>query len=189
MNRIDETGHIFGKLTVLSYAGRRGRFTMWLTRCECGIEKSYRRDQLVGGHVVSCGCWRRDRIPIKGRATRERLVNIKFKQYQRDATKDGKSWELTFEQFDSIISKPCFYCGASPEKAGHPIVRKTIQLHWNGVDRFENEIGYNLQNCVPCCSICNYMKRCLSAEAFIHHCQRVVALCPDHLVLGLIPTY
>ena len=28
----------------------------------------------------------------------------------------------------------------------------------NGIDRFDNTIGYELHNCVPCCGFCNFAK-------------------------------
>jgi len=35
-----------------------------------------------------------------------------------------------------------------------------------GIDRKNNDIGYKLDNCVSCCSACNFMKHKLSLEVF-----------------------
>lgn len=62
---IDLTGHKFGKLTVLyrdeTFIDNKGRHrTMWHCQCECGREKSVRRDGLTSGKVKSCGICNND---------------------------------------------------------------------------------------------------------------------------------
>lgn len=55
--RVDLTGRRIGRLRVLRYNGYRKRFHFWLTRCDCGVEKSFRHDVLVSrNHRNSCGC-------------------------------------------------------------------------------------------------------------------------------------
>jgi hypothetical protein len=51
----------------------------------------------------------------------------------------------------------CFYCGIS---------RRYVVL---GIDRMNSQLGYVRENCVPCCSQCNYMKRELLPEEFKQH--------------------
>ena len=56
------------------------------------------------------------------------------------------SFELTQAEFNTIVSQPCFY-----------------SIQWDasvrsGVDRKDNSIGYNKDNCVPCCGKHNLMK-------------------------------
>ena len=55
--------------------------------------------------------------------------------------------------------EPCKYCGDNIE---------TI-----GLDRINNNIGYNKKNLVSCCSICNYAKRKMDKDKFINHCKKV----------------
>jgi len=43
----------------------------------------------------------------------------------------------------------------------------------NGVDRVNNKIGYRVDNCVPCCSVCNIMKNTLGVADFLAHVQRI----------------
>lgn len=52
----DITGQKFGRLTAIEYAGRKGRRTMWLCKCDCGNEKIVNATHLRNGHTVSCGC-------------------------------------------------------------------------------------------------------------------------------------
>lgn len=51
-----EIGTIFGRLTVRSGPGRRGRAKYWWCCCSCGNETSVRQDHLRSGAIASCGC-------------------------------------------------------------------------------------------------------------------------------------
>ncbi len=53
----DLTGQRFGRLLVLTYAGKgpSGR-THWLCRCDCGTEYHVISRSLLTGHTKSCGC-------------------------------------------------------------------------------------------------------------------------------------
>lgn len=52
----DIIGCVFGRLTVLSYAGD-GK---WNCACECGGQPAIKRSNLVTGNSTSCGCKRRE---------------------------------------------------------------------------------------------------------------------------------
>lgn len=51
--------------------------------------------------------------------------------------------ELNEENYNSIISHPCYYCGIDNS---------------NGIDRVYSEMTYNIKNVVSCCKTCNLMK-------------------------------
>jgi hypothetical protein len=51
------------------------------------------------------------------------------------------------DQFEEITSKSCYICG-----------KPNTETHQNGIDRWDNNIGYLLSNCRSCCGDCNYMK-------------------------------
>lgn len=54
-------GQKFGKLTVLSYDRTEGKgHTYWNCQCDCGIIKSIRKDGLINGSVLSCGCYHKE---------------------------------------------------------------------------------------------------------------------------------
>ncbi len=58
----DWTGKRFGNLTVLSYAGKKGKQPFWLCRCDCGKELEVRQSNLQSGHTRSCGCLVRQQV-------------------------------------------------------------------------------------------------------------------------------
>jgi len=51
-------GHEYGRLTVDSYAGKRGDEHYWLCKCSCGNEPIIHRASLRNGSTKSCGCLR-----------------------------------------------------------------------------------------------------------------------------------
>lgn len=77
----DLTGQVFGWLTVTGRDTTRPRY--WNCICDCGNEKSVRKDHLIDGSTQSCGCYRRlskiKDIPIGskwGRLTVIRRVDL-----------------------------------------------------------------------------------------------------------------
>lgn len=86
-------------------------------------------------------------------------VNGKFYFYKRNAKKRGIEFELTKDEFSNMIEQNCTYCGDSERI---------------GIDRKDNNKGYTLENSVPCCTSCNYMKKDLSVKEFIDKCNKVV---------------
>lgn len=68
----DITDERFGSLTVLNLDYKKknkwGSRTYWLCKCDCGNEKSVRKDHLTSGGTKSCGC-----------LEEQNLENMKFK--------------------------------------------------------------------------------------------------------------
>lgn len=56
--REDLTGKVFGKLTVIEYAGldESKKHALWKCICECGKETITRKRRLKSGDTKSCGC-------------------------------------------------------------------------------------------------------------------------------------
>lgn len=87
------------------------------------------------------------------------IVNdIKYKAIQR-----GKNWELTNMDSYKLIISSCYYCGFTPEWPNNRV----------GIDRKDNQIGYIISNCVPCCFTCNSAKGELTAEEFYTWIKRL----------------
>ena len=77
--------------------------------------------------------------------------------YRFNAKKRGYSFELTVEQFEKLIPSNCFYCGDES----------------NGIDRWNNDIGYTIDNSVPCCGKCNFIKRTDNPKDFIDKIKKI----------------
>ena len=59
--RVDLTGKVVGRLTVVSYVGNR----KWLCFCTCGNSTEIAGQSLVRGVSKSCGCFRREHTTQK----------------------------------------------------------------------------------------------------------------------------
>lgn len=91
---IDLTSNKYGKLTVTGVSHRKGRYTFWAVKCECGTEKVVSGENLKSGSTRSCGCnahlWRKDsKVAIKDMAGKKfgRLIVISF-----NGKKDTKAY-------------------------------------------------------------------------------------------------
>ena len=62
--RKDITGHRFGKLLVIGHVDNtdKNKSYFWKCKCDCGNEKNIRLNHLKMGRVVSCGCYRKQRV-------------------------------------------------------------------------------------------------------------------------------
>lgn len=67
--RYNLTGQKFGKLTVMSYYGRRKEIkshnNFWVCKCECGNETIVETVSLLSGGTKSCGCLTRNDLTSK----------------------------------------------------------------------------------------------------------------------------
>lgn len=86
-------------------------------------------------------------------------------RYRTDAKKRGHDYLLTTNEFISLTKSNCFYCGNEPKQL-HRRTRSRVPYLYNGIDRLDNAKGYTLDNCVPCCGICNTAKNNRNFEEF-----------------------
>lgn len=63
---IDLTGKRFGRYVVTREAQGTGRNRKWECTCDCGTSKNVFQNALVGGRVVSCGCFNKEQKTVHG---------------------------------------------------------------------------------------------------------------------------
>jgi len=164
MNRIDETGHRYGKLVVIKQAEKRVADEItWFCKCDCGGEKVVRGRDLRYGKTKSCGCLQHRLKYPKGEAAFNKL----WGHYKQNAKKRGHKFSLLKRDFRRLTSYPCYYCGAIPNQVMRPKCSRSGNYIYNGLDRVDNNKGYTLDNAVPCCYICNKAKGSLSQDEFV----------------------
>lgn len=73
INPDDLLGKQFGRLTVKSYAGKKGWDHYYLCNCQCGAEKIILRRSLLSGKSKSCGCSNKE-----SRTDRNAIIGQKF---------------------------------------------------------------------------------------------------------------
>lgn len=167
-NLIDKA---FGKLKVLSFECSRQfkhyKHRMWRCLCECGKITVVAACNLKSGRTISCGCESgRNSLPDYKHAK-----NATYNDYLQGAKRRRINFELSKEDLINMIMQDCHYCGAKPANVKRT---KYTTMVKNGIDRKNNDIGYTLDNCVPCCKICNYAKHSLSYDDFIKYLDRLV---------------
>lgn len=112
------------------------------------------------------------RVKEKSKSDRQRgLRNYLYRSYQIGAKNRNHKFNLSFDDFDKIISQNCYYCGEEPKIADSDFIIKRGDTHqypikYNGIDRLNPKLGYSIENCVPCCQKCNYMKHIMTEEEF-----------------------
>jgi hypothetical protein len=171
-------GQRFGRWTVLQFdasgpAGRRH----WLCRCECGNEKSVKPATLKDGKSKSCGCERGEYRRGRPSATRleagEASLRDIYRMYANRAARRGMAFDLTKDQFRSIVTQPCEYCGQPPVREHKPKAWVFGGFICNGVDRWDNAQGYTHENCRPCCPDCNLAKGAMAPQRWSAMLDRI----------------
>ena len=109
----------------------------------------------------------------KNRPKGETGLLFHFNHYKKSARDRKLSFELTQEQFRSITSQSCHYCGADPTPT-RGVVLEWSQYLCNGIDRKDNTIGYVKENCLPCCTTCNSAKMDKTYSEFIDYLDKLV---------------
>ena len=178
MKRIDLTGHKKGRLTVLGYSHSHiqpsgQKRAMWNVVCECGTEKKISTSGLTSGKTISCGCYKAEGLNKKEEGVSS--FNHKYRGYlaRVKTHKKNITFELTKDQFKDIVLKPCHYCGV--EHSSRAMAKPTANGAFvsNGIDRIDSSKGYIAENCVPCCTNCNWMKGAMSYDDFLFHIKRI----------------
>lgn len=82
-----------------------------------------------------------------------------YKSYRRSASLRGKTFGLGLLYFTQLTEANCFYCGIKPKQIKGDIV-------YNGIDRIDNEVGYEYGNVISCCGRCNKAKGTMGFNEF-----------------------
>ena len=145
-NRMDLTGHTYGRLKVIEAICRTGkdRHKRYACLCKCGNTTEVGSGNLRSGKVVSCGC------ALKG-ANNKRP----YEWLYNTMVSSRKASDLTYEEFVEFTAiTECHYC--------------SFPIHWSkhnnegsrayNLDRKDNKLGYIKGNLVVCCIRCNVAK-------------------------------
>jgi len=165
-NSIDYIGKKFNSLILLKMVSAiptsKNNPPKYLCKCDCGVEKIISWNCIQKGTTRSCGCSRKfAHSKEKGLGNFNKLYN----SYKNNSKRRNLNFELDVEEFRELTKKNCFYCNIEPSTR-YNSKNMNGEYIYNGIDRINNDIGYTLENCVPCCGICNLMKRNLSLEEF-----------------------
>lgn len=152
----------------------------FLCLCSCGNSVLIRDSHLTDGSTVSCGCYIKE---VTGNRTRgqpapnrkskgEAAFNMLVGNYKRAAKSEGRTFLLTKEECYALFKGNCHYCGDAPyrstqKKGGNG------EFIYNGIDRTDNNVGYEVHNVVSCCWPCNELKHARSKNCFLDHIYKI----------------
>lgn len=120
------------------------------------------------GKIKSCGC-----IKVKNNAFENKKQDITnpafnklYQSYIKKAEDRSLFFDLTKDIFYNLTQQNCYYCNKAPYQTIKTYKREFL---FNGVDRIDNKVGYEINNVVSCCGKCNMMKWNLKQDDFINH--------------------
>lgn len=180
-------GEKFFRLTVIKITDiYKNDRRYWECKCDCGNTTLAYGSKLRSGELKSCGCLHLERIR---KPVGEGQLNRFERSYKNGAKIRNIEYNLETYQFRQIIKQNCHYCNSEPMPRNdlcNSTTRKKYsykdnssewcEQQWvnvNGIDRKDNTIGYNLNNCLPCCINCNKMKLTLGYDEFLKHIEKI----------------
>lgn len=82
-----------------------------------------------------------------------------YKSYKYDANRRNIPFLISYEEFLVFQNQKCFYCNDHPDKIG--------------LDRKDNNLGYDKDNIVACCKSCNFLKGSLNTDDFLNLVKKI----------------
>lgn len=163
-----------GNLTIISKSPKKGRRNV---ECSCGNmlllgskELNLKIADLENKGFAACN----NCTKIKFRDNRSNADKLRYvyNAYRKSAKDRKYDFNLSREEFTTLISTDCYYCGNIPSNSRKDRLTEEM-LVYGGVDRIDNTIGYEIDNVVPCCKSCNRMKQDLTLVSFLQQCESI----------------
>ena len=168
----------YSNWTVTSLPFLDGKFYKVSCQCTCGKTKKVKTHNLLSGKSKSCGCIQQKALVknLTGKPSKHRVsaavkaINQIHNSYKFGAKKRSLSFSLTKSEFTTLLQQECSYCGKLNSNLKNNI---NGSFTYNGIDRVDSNIGYELYNVVACCSTCNMMKNDLPLNEFYEHLRAI----------------
>ena len=141
---LDLTGHVYGMITVVSYAGDRGKNKVWNCLCECGSVKVIRGASLRDGNTRSCGCWGREQ-GRKSRTTHGMSESPEYRSYMHMKDRCCNIYSPRHSDYGGRGITVCDRWLESFENFYSDMGDKPTPSH--SLDRIDNDGGYKPENC------------------------------------------
>lgn len=175
MAKQDLTGKRIQNLTVISYNGIKNGNRSWLCKCDCGNEVIRSTSYLNTNKATSCGCEHSSRISNRMLKNISASFNSLYLSYKHKANDRKLPFELTKDEFFILVKKNCHYCGVEPRQIKRTQTKYINEpFIYNGIDRINNSIGYDINNCVSCCGVCNQAKHTMTQKEFYDWIDRLI---------------
>lgn len=141
----------------------------WVVRCRrCSYELILRSASLRDGRQQKCPrChpWQTNALREGRVSAPEIIARSWWIAARRHAKRQGRAFDITFEDYFDMCQQHCYLCGIAPSEVSSNKCKGTARL--NGVDKMIPADGYVLSNCRPCCWPCNCAKNVFSLEEYL----------------------
>lgn len=174
----DLTGQRFGRWIVQAFGSknRHGQY-MYACQCDCGVKREVNAASLRSGLTHSCGCLNRETLRLLDHKSPKMpgtaaAFNRLIASYRGSAKVRNLSFNLTDAEFRVLTKGNCNYCGIKPSQVRTSPGAAEVYIY-NGIDRVDSAVGYELANCVTCCRVCNHMKSDMDCTSFMEHIRLI----------------
>ena len=124
------------------------------------FHKNSSRSNGLAGQCKQCEYKPKNKL---GKYSGNRIFLRQFYAYRNGCPRRNLSFNITLNEFVELThNNVCYYCG-----------QKSHNKDYVGVDRVDSAIDYDLNNCVPCCDICNRMKSNYDQDFFLTHITKI----------------
>ena len=176
-NSLRLEGKRFTRLVAIKRVGTDSHEeSLWECKCDCGATMVTTGNRLKSGNTKSCGCYHKIRTrELFSKPDSEIRVNRILHDYTKSAGRKRLSFSLTRKQFARLMDANCHYCGGEPKNSFKQHGKQIAP--YQGIDRVDNQQGYHVGNVVPCCMVCNKMKKAMPQGEFLNHIQKIHERC------------
>lgn len=107
----------------------------------------------------------------------ESQLSLNYSNYRSKAKMKKWEFNLTKEEFKTLVTSNCHYCGLEPNQFRTDRIKSIREgdssFLMNGIDRVDSSLGYTTSNTLPCCEDCNKAKRNLSYNQFLDLIKKI----------------
>jgi len=149
---------------------------MWLCKCDCGNMTEANTGALTCNKKKSCGCLTPAKSAENSIKSRHKIAKEDggyrsiFSSYKQNAKARKLNFNVDFDYAINIMKSNCHYCGIEPSNT---YMKSYYNVKYNGIDRVDNSRGYENENVVSCCKMCNIAKNNNSEEDFLKWVKRL----------------
>lgn len=166
---------------VIEFGEWSGKIPYIIMKHSCGNTRKFQESEIRNKKFKKCKkC--EARVSYRKNANDIVYRNL-YRQYKHSAKKRNILFDISYEYFVDLIQKECKYCGRRPfikreiTKAKQSVWHEGENVLVNGVDRINNNKGYEKNNCAPCCKVCNMAKSTMSVKEW----KKMIKLWNDNL--------
>lgn len=173
--KFELAGKKFNRLIAIEYING-----FWICLCDCGERTKLITHVLISGKTKSCGCLRKEKIrenqKLSIKTIRKYTPSIaSARRIWRSYIYRDKNCNIDFNEFYSLSQKNCNYCNTIPNNEYNYFLKKKNasifskengSFTYNGLDRVDNTQDHIIDNCVPCCWVCNRAKNSRTLDEF-----------------------